>query len=281
LDASVGAASNPVTVAQPITVLDSGPGGNNGTIYGGVTSTPGIVGQAFSFNGQGSYVDLGTGAGLVGTGAFALAAWVRTSADGVIVQQRDAGQSNGQYQLAVSGGKVYFWTYAGGAYGFNFTSNASVNDGQWHLIVAQRLANGTGQIFIDGALDNSQAAAPVALGGGIHVYLGEDVRDAVNNFVGQIDQVQIYGGSLSPVDVQAQYNARGIGNAQVLPATLPGLVGWYQGKNGAQDSSPLGNGATPAARSATSPASSARPSTSTAAAPSACPAPRAWAPPPP
>jgi uncharacterized repeat protein (TIGR01451 family) len=182
-------------------------GTSNGTLNGGVSYAAGVTGQAFRFNGQSSYVDLGTGADVVGTGAFSVAAWIKTTSDGVILQQRDAGVSNGEYQLAVSGGKVYWWSFGNGQYGFNFTSNAAVNDGNWHYVVGTRLANGTGQIWIDGVLDSSQAAAPAPLGSGIHVYIGEDVRDAAFpgypplNFIGQIDEVQIYNGTLTPSQV--------------------------------------------------------------------------------
>ena len=72
-----------------------------------------------------------------------------------------------------------FWqTYGAGQYDFNFTSNAAVNDGNWHQITAVRLANGTGQIFIDGTLNASAAGTIEPLGSNINVYLGADVRDA-------------------------------------------------------------------------------------------------------
>jgi uncharacterized repeat protein (TIGR01451 family) len=214
---------------------DSGPGGNNGTISSGISYAPGVVGQAFSFNGQASYIDLGTGPDIVGTGAFAVAAWVKTTAsNGVILNQRDPNNFNGEYGLSVSGGQVNWYTYGNYQYGFNFNSNASVNDGNWHLIIAVRLANGTGQIYIDGKLDNSQAAAPVPLGSGFHVYIGEDVRDGVNNFVGQIDEVQIYNTALTPAQIGMLYTQPGaqtiattdqIGNArQVGGATDIGAV---------------------------------------------------------
>lgn len=100
--------------------------------------------------------------------------------------------------------------------GFNFSSNASVNDGKWHFIVAQRLANGTGQIDIDGALDSSQSAAAVPLGSDFHVYLGEDVRNATllgpasaETFVGQIDEVQIYDVALTMPQVSLLFSGRG------------------------------------------------------------------------
>src|SRR5262249_28300897 len=83
-------------------------GVNNGTVHGGVSYTAGVGGdQAFSFNGQGSYIDLGTGPDVVGTGAFAVAVWVRTTASGgMILNQRAANNYNGEYVLSLNGGKV-------------------------------------------------------------------------------------------------------------------------------------------------------------------------------
>ncbi len=189
-------------------------GANPGTLHGGVAFSTGVAAQAFNFNGNASYVDLGTGDDIVGTQAFSVAVWIKTTSNGVIIQQRDASNFNGEYQLAVTGGKVSWTTFGNDQYGYNFTSNESVNDGNWHFVVATRLADGTGQIFIDGKLDSSQAAAPVPLAGGIHVYIGEDVRNAAlgaspENFVGLIDEVRIYSRLLAPTDVQALFGHPG------------------------------------------------------------------------
>ena len=89
----------------------------------------------------------------------------------MIIQQRDPNNCNGEYQLAVVGGKVYWWDNANGQYGFQITSTRTVADGQWHQIAAVREANGTGEIFIDGQLDSSQAGPDVALGSDLLVYL--------------------------------------------------------------------------------------------------------------
>lgn len=190
--------------------LDAG-GTSNGVITGDVSYAPGASGQAFSFGDGGGNVDLGTGADVTGVGAFAVGAWIKTSSDGVVINQRDMNNYNGEYVLSVGGGKIV-WNTFGGMAGFNVVSNRSVADGRWHYVLAQRLPDGTGQVFIDGFLDNSQAAPPVPLGSGFHVYLGEDVRNALlvsapNAFRGRIDEVQIYGGALTPAQVQLLSNA--------------------------------------------------------------------------
>jgi uncharacterized repeat protein (TIGR01451 family) len=186
-------------------------------------------------------VDFGTGPDIVGTGAFTLGVWIRTTSDGMIINQRDPANFNGEYVLQVQNGKINWATFGNNQYGFNFTSNASVNDGNSHFITVTRLANGTGQIYIDGRLDSSQVAAPVPLGSGFHVYIGEDVRNAVdvgpsysNNFVGQIDEVQIYHQTLTAGQIQAlavsPYNPSGFSSAGAWPTALNGLVSWLPGE---------------------------------------------------
>ena len=156
-------------------------GGHNGTLVNGATFAPGHSGQAFSLDGsKHSYVAIPSSADIVGTGAFTVSAWIRTTSDGVILQQRDPNHFNGEYILSVVGGRVYFATYGNFQYGVNFQSNTSVNDGAWHLITAVRLSNGSGQIFIDGYLDNTVTGADVPLASGFNVYIGGDVRDNIN-----------------------------------------------------------------------------------------------------
>ena len=172
------------------------------SLFNGATFATGVDGQAFSFNGQGAYVGLGSSPDVIGTGAFSVSAWIKTNSNGVILQQRDPNNYNGEYMLAVVGGKVSWMTYGDFNYGFNFTSNRSVNDNGWHLVTAVRLANGTGQIYIDGALDNSQAGAPRTLSSGFNVYIGGDLRDNTAFFNGLIDDVAIFGRGLTAPEVK-------------------------------------------------------------------------------
>jgi hypothetical protein len=178
------------------------------TLIGGVSYGPGLAGAAFQFNGTTSYAAIPSSADIVGTGAFSISVWVKTSsANGVIIQQRDPNNFNGEYQLAVSNGKVYFWVYGNSEYDFQLFSNASVNDGNWHNIVAVRLSNGTGEIFIDGNLDSTAAGPDVSLGSGFNVYLGADERNAYygispDYFNGLIENVALFNTALTSTNVQ-------------------------------------------------------------------------------
>ena len=53
-------------------------GGNGGTLRGCVTFAQGKVGQAFSFDGIGGYVDLGSGASLNRPGSLTWSVWVKS-----------------------------------------------------------------------------------------------------------------------------------------------------------------------------------------------------------
>ncbi len=181
-------------------------GSADGTITD-ATWTEGVQSKALLYNGSTSKTVVGTAAALSGTTDFTVTAWIKTSAttSGVIVQQRDesSGGWNGQYQLRTNGnGTVTFYIYNGG-YQFNFGTTATVNDGQWHQIVAQR--QGTdGRIFIDGVLDTSvTGAAAKSLNSAIKVAIGANIRDNNTYFNGSIDEVRIYDRNLTTVEIAA------------------------------------------------------------------------------
>ena len=184
-------------------------GSANATLEGGATYGPGLSGQAFQLNGTSSYVAIPPSADIVGNGGFSISVWIKTTGtNGVIIQQRSDGNVNGEYVLGLAGGKVNFWVYGDGEYDVNFNSNASVNDGNWHNIVAVRQPNGTGEIFIDGKLDSTQTGPDVSLDYGFNVYIGADERnvyygDAPDYFSGLIDEVALFNTALTSSNVQA------------------------------------------------------------------------------
>ncbi len=155
---------------------------------------------AAQFNGVSNWISCGTAASLSGTNDFTLSAWIRTTAvtNGIILQQRDATNYNGEYQLGVNpNGTVNFYLYGNGGYQFNLTTTQAVNDGQWHTVMAERSAGTNGYIFIDGMLVASANGTDEPLLSTINTYIGRDVRNVDDTFNGQIDEVAIFNQALS------------------------------------------------------------------------------------
>ena len=86
----------------------------------------------------------------------------------MIIQQRDASNFNGEYVLAVVGGKINWFTYGASQYGFNVTSAKSVADNTWHQITAVRQADGSGVVYIDGVQSAFQSAPAQPAGQWLH-----------------------------------------------------------------------------------------------------------------
>lgn len=205
-------------------------GRSSGTLNGNVSFAPGEVGQAFNFGGAG-YVALPASADLVGSVAFTVSAWVKTTAaNGVIIQQRDASNFNGEYVLAVSNGLANFWAYGNGQLDFNFSSSRAINDGQWHQVTAVRSASGAGQIYIDGVLSASASGTIEPLGSNMNVYIGADVRaiafgDPPLYFTGLIDDVAVFNRALTPAEVQTiATTSSAVTDERGLPRVVNGTV---------------------------------------------------------
>ena len=80
-------------------------GGNNGTLVNGATFGQGEVGQAFSFNGVSSFVDLGNPANLHITGPITIDAWVKPNPGGrgAIFSQMSSSKNLGEVELRITG----------------------------------------------------------------------------------------------------------------------------------------------------------------------------------
>ena len=190
---------------------DSSGNGNNGTVSGtGAAWVAGFVGDALQFNGASNWVAFGTGPSVSGQNNFTVAAWIKTTAtaQGTVIQQRDAG-FNGEYQLAVNAnGTLQFFAYGNSAYQFNFATTQTVNDGNWHYVTAVR-SGLAGNLYIDGSLAATTNGTAVAgMDSTIGTYVARDVRNNNLNFNGLIDEVRVYNNAgLSATDVLNLYNS--------------------------------------------------------------------------
>ncbi|MCA9184240.1 MAG: M60 family metallopeptidase [Pirellulaceae bacterium] len=180
------------------TANDATGNGHTGVLSGGVQRVAGVTGSGLSLDGLNDKVTFGTGPALAGNTDFTVSAWIRTTTtkNGVIIQQRNGG-FNGEYQFKIAGnGRLQFFIYGNDAYQFDFSSNRTVNDGQWHHVAAMR-QGAAGRIYVDGVLSGSASGTARDLDASIGVGVGADIRDNNQYFAGNIDDVRVYDVALS------------------------------------------------------------------------------------
>ena len=195
-------------------------GGLPGQLQGNAAFVPGVVGQAFSFDGAGAVLSIPDSAAVnfFGTNAMSLELWAyRTGTQTTmsLVGKRDVSCGAFEYQLAFdpSGGLQF----GGGAFGASLGGVATgvqlPLQTWWHLAVTYDGANfafytngvpaatGTGQL---GASNN----VPLLLGG----------ASSCPAFAGLLDEVTLYQRALSAAEIQALYLA---GAAGKCPTNFP------------------------------------------------------------
>jgi hypothetical protein len=192
-------------------------GGNNGAIAGAVT-----LGQASPIGGSDLSMAFAGGDSAITGGpvslpaACSIEAWIKTKQArtdrAAFFSTRPANDPYSGLYLAYWYGGVLFWTQHGYA---NATSY--VDDDKWHHIVITHDGT-TGAIYIDGRLNITAVWPHVAETGNPNpVVLGHDLPQN-EYFIGNLDEVAIYIGVLSPATIAAHY-------ALAAPAVVRGASG--------------------------------------------------------
>ncbi len=224
-------------------------GANHGTLFNGSTFVPGLIGEAFSFDGVddvctfGDVLDLNTNSasielwyrkrpgspasswlivkGVTGVGTPSMAGFGILLRDGVL-----------QGSLHDQGSAPEFITPS--------TTEPSLD--AWHhvALVIDRL-EALGKLYVDGMLKGTASITglgsldsniPLALGA---IYRGT-LGDTSEFFGGEIDEPSVYKRALSSNEIAAIYAAGSAGKCK--PACVPppdGLVSWWPGDNSTAD----------------------------------------------
>jgi hypothetical protein len=181
---------------------------NNGTLIGEAGFALGKVGQAFSLNGEGQYVDVPDSPNLSITGPMTIDAWINTNdntSEHAIVEKYDGGGSNGYFlRLSSEAGRVV----AGmcNASTCSFASGATqVTTGTFHHVAA--VFDGTNlQVYLDGALDGT-ASSVAPTDGTNPLTIGARGGSVGNFFNGIIDEVEVFNVALQASQIAAIYDA--------------------------------------------------------------------------
>lgn len=136
--------------------------------------------------------------------------YATASATGVrSIVGRDDGSGNRSFQFRINSGKLNFIAFPSGGGAPTAASTANVNDSTIHHVVGVYNAS-TGDVltYIDGSQDGS-ASGSGNLNAGLAPTIGVRVLSS-DPFLGQVDEVAIYGSALSSTRIAAHAAAAGV-----------------------------------------------------------------------
>jgi Concanavalin A-like lectin/glucanases superfamily/Immunoglobulin domain len=196
---------------------------NPGIIQNGTGFTNGIVGQAFSFDGNSQSVQIPYSTNLV-LSTFSLEVWANPSAQ-VDGQAWIWGQGYGR-QLDVHPGiqglNVAFYVNTDPWSWSEVDSSGEIPIGEWTHLVGTW--DGTYlSLYVNGALDQQAAPGVVPWDSGCPFSIGgaNDLCGGSGQyFPGLIDEATLYNTALTPDQVQALYNAGSAGKCALPPSIL-------------------------------------------------------------
>jgi concanavalin A-like lectin/glucanase superfamily protein/putative metal-binding protein len=203
-------------------------GSHNGTLMNGATYVTGEVGQAFSLDGVDDFVQVAHDPSLdPGAGSFTVAAWVKTSMTGptqMVLSKYECGGycppgANPYYELFVSttGTPGFGLRDLDGQTVQGITGPASVADGSWHHLAAERdISAHTMSLYVDGlrVMSNPLTSSADGFIGDSDgepdpLILGAQVIGGTTSltdfFSGALDEVMYFNCALSAAEVHAIY----------------------------------------------------------------------------
>jgi hypothetical protein len=186
-------------------------GPNDGTLQGGTAFAPGIVEEAFSFDGTNDYVSVADNPALDPTSAITVEVWINPSSHvgsfDPIVKKAGEGldQSHG-YALEFLGNDVVFWVYLSGGAAWQASTSAFVPFGTWTHVAG--VYDGSAiRLYVNGAL----AGSPTFVAGSIvrsknPLNIGRDPANPDRLYHGLIDEVSLYNRALTADEIHAIFD---------------------------------------------------------------------------
>ena len=228
-------------------------GANNGTLVNGASFAPGIVGQAFSFDGISGYVRIADSPSLHFTNAMTVEAWVYPTSLGAnqaVVSKWDLtvpGAQKGYTTWVQPDGLIglgvcddgYCWQGAGQASATVVSTNP-LPANQWTHFAATYDGSAL-RIYVNGVYENQTAYTNGMFPGTGDLRLGCAVPNGgagvLYPFAGRIDEPSLYNRALSSAEIQAIFAAGSAGKCEPGACVSPplGLVSWWPGEGDAND----------------------------------------------
>lgn len=176
-------------------------GVNNGVIWD--TDTPSGDNYSLNFNNVGDYISVTPTLGL-NLSNKTIEVWIKTTQDNTaIIGQKD---SSGEWALLIRNGHIRYVDIVNNTY---IEGEKTINDGQWHHIVAIAPISGLGNIiYVDSKVDAKKAITNTPSGG--IVYIGSCSKIAVglcgnSYYLGRMDDIRIYNKAMNATEVEKNY----------------------------------------------------------------------------
>ena len=205
-------------------------GRNSGTPQGTPAFVPGKVGQAMSVNGtNGISVPTNSSLNFGASADFSIDTWIKTANTArntlTIVDKRLVSGSNvtgyalylynGEVSVELADGTLLDWVGL----------SADLRDGQWHHIAVTVVRNSAtgGRVYVDGAVSATfnPTLRSGSLGNNQPLLIGQNAFSAVANYIGEIDEVEVFNRAVSATDIANIYNADSTGKCHPTLGNYP------------------------------------------------------------
>jgi hypothetical protein len=181
---------------------------------------------ALTFNGSNEYITMGDVLAYERTDAFSISCWVKTTASAIghLVGRHSSTTAATGYALLVdASGKPYIdiiSSFTGNNYIQVGTSAASVNDGVWHNIIVTYDGSSVAanvKFYVDGSLVTSTTykdtlSASIVASSPFTIGRRATSASSLYSYLGELDQVAMYGKELSGSEVSTIYTAGRVGD---------------------------------------------------------------------
>jgi len=206
-----------------------------GTLVGNTTYAAGKVGEAFSFDGNGDYVEISNSSyGDFGADPFTVDFWMYSNNVGVrayVIGKSNPNVGGAGWDIRLDAQTIIVGGVDG--WGDDITSDASATAGTWHHIAVTSTTTDV-VLYIDGVDKGSSARSTINTEPD-PLRFGDNPKYGHPGLNGLIDEVEFFDRALSEDEVQSIYNAGAAGKCRPCTALPDGAVAWWRAEDDALD----------------------------------------------
>ena len=224
-------------------------GTNHGTLINGVTYAPGMVGQAFSFDGVNDYVEMVGNIGDLGSNPFTIDFWMysNNSGNSAYIMGKSHPDGGQGWDIRLNNGKIRLEGTDGWAPAYNWESNGTITPNTWHHIAISATTDSIA-VYINGILDGTTTRSTISSTSN-PFRIGFTTNYGGTPFNGLIDEIEIFDRALAANEIATIYSAGSAGKCRPCTPPPSGIISWWKAENNGNDSvgpnhGTLRNGAT-------------------------------------